>query len=70
VALALSIGIGQFGELLALPDWVRWLSPFSHAAAAPVERVNLGEALLLTAAAIGGTGMAALAARRRDLVAG
>ena len=65
LALGLAVGVGQFGELLALPDWMRWLSPFSHSAAVPVETVHAGDVLLLLGAALACT---AVALRRRELV--
>jgi ABC-2 type transport system permease protein len=68
--LAIAVAIGQFGELLALPDWLRALSPFSHSAAVPVESVEPVDVATLLAIALVGAGLAAVAARRRDLVSG
>jgi ABC-2 type transport system permease protein len=66
-ALAAFLVIGQFGDLLQLPEWLQGISPFSHSAAVPVEPVDpvamgllLGVAALIALAAL-------LAARWREL---
>lgn len=68
--LAIGVAIGQFGELLALPEWLRAISPFSHSAAVPVESVKPVDVAILLGIAVLGAGLAAVAARRRDLVSG
>lgn len=68
--LAVSVGLGQFGELLGLPDWLRAISPFTHSPAVPVEGVDLGSGLVLGTIAVLGVALAASAASRRDLAAG
>jgi ABC-2 type transport system permease protein len=66
-ALALSLVMAQFGELLGLPRAVRNLSPFSHAPALPLEPFTSAPLLLLAGAAVllGGAGIAWF--HRRDL---
>ncbi|BCB89664.1 ABC transporter permease [Phytohabitans suffuscus] len=56
-----------FGPTLAIPGWVRDLSPFSHVPRAPADPVTAGPILALVAvvAVLGLTGLYAI--RRRDL---
>jgi ABC-2 type transport system permease protein len=68
--LAVSVVIGQLGEMLELPDAIRVLSPFSHVSAVPVEEVDGAEVALLLGIAVVAVGLAAVLARRRELVAG
>lgn len=66
-ALAGSFVVGQFGDLLELPQAVLNLSPFTHVPAVPAEALNVFPvaALLAVAVALVGTGVAGF--RRRDL---
>lgn len=67
--LALGLVLGEFGELLQLPEWVQGLSPFHWSSAVPVEELDVAAVLTLVAVAAAATLVAALALRRRDLVA-
>jgi ABC-2 type transport system permease protein len=65
--LLVSVIIGQFGELLGLPDWLRAVSPFSHTPVVVGTAADwsegwwmVGIALIIGAAAVAGV-------RRRDL---
>jgi ABC-2 type transport system permease protein len=66
-AVAVSLIVGQLGELLSLPQGVRDVSPFTHVPAVPAASVTAGPLLALTAVALalGGAGLALF--RRRDL---
>lgn len=67
--LAVGLMLGQFGELLGLPLWLRDLSPFRHSSAMPVEPFNPNGALALAGIALVGAGLAVYLIRRRDLTA-
>lgn len=67
--LAVGLVLGQFGELLRLPTWLQDLSPFRHSAAMPVEPFDPTAALILSAIALAGAGIATFLLRRRDLTA-
>lgn len=69
-ALAAVVAIGLFGELLRLPEPVRWLSPFEHTPAMPAEAFRAVPVvlLLLVAAVLMGIGLVGL--RRRDIATG
>jgi len=67
--LVIGLVIGQFGELLQLPQWLQDVSPFHHSSAVPVEDLDVVAVLIL----LGITGVVAVAAivlvRRRDITA-
>lgn len=72
VVLIAAIGIGQFGGLLGLPEWLRDASPFSHTpivatTAGATTAVDWGPAWIMFAVALALSGLAALLVRRRDL---
>ncbi|MET4147344.1 polyketide antibiotic transporter [Arthrobacter sp. UYCo732] len=67
--LAGGLVLGQLGELLRLPAWLQDMSPFRHSAAMPVEPFDPAAALIMTAIALAGAGIAAYLLRRRDLTA-
>jgi len=66
--LVLALVLGQFGELLQLPEWLQSVSPFYWSSALPVEHLDVAAAVILVAIALAGAVGAALALRRRDLV--
>ncbi|MBG6190292.1 ABC-2 type transport system permease protein [Arthrobacter sp. CAN_A212] len=59
--------LGQFGELLGLPEWLQALSPFHHSPAMPVEAFDPVPALSMTLIALAGVGLAAYLIQHRDL---
>jgi len=65
--LTIGLVIGQFGELLALPEWLQNVSPFSHTSAVPVEELDVAAAAILASIALLGASVSALLFRRRDL---
>jgi ABC-2 type transport system permease protein len=67
VALGVVVIVDFFGELLRLPQWVRWVSPFRHLSAVPAEPMNwvAFSAVTAVAVALGSVGLVGL--RRRDL---
>lgn len=67
-AFAVSLIVGQLGELLGLPQAVRDISPFTHVPAVPAASATAGPLVALTAIALalGAAGLALF--RRRDLV--
>ena len=67
VALAASFVIGQFGDLLDLPQAVLNLSPFTHVPAVPAAPFAAVPVLSLTAAAVSLVVVGVVAFRRRDL---
>lgn len=66
--LAFSFVVGQFGEVLAMPQMVRNLSPFVHPPLLPAADLDLVPLAVLIAVAAGLTGSALAAFHRRDLV--
>ncbi|MCL2364995.1 MAG: hypothetical protein FWC71_10085 [Defluviitaleaceae bacterium] len=60
--------IGFFGELLDLPRWVMYLSPFYHVPQLPLEDMRVLPLVVLTVAAVGCTVGGLVFYRRRDLV--
>jgi ABC-2 type transport system permease protein len=66
-ALAASFVIGQFGDLLELPQAIVNLSPFTHVPAVPAAPFDAVPVLVLAAMALAFVGVAAVAFRRRDL---
>lgn len=67
--LAAGLMLGEFGELFGLPVWLQDASPFRHSPAMPVESFNQAGAAGLLAVAVGGSVLAALSLRQRDLTA-
>jgi ABC-2 type transport system permease protein len=67
--LTAGLVLGQFGELLRLPDWVQATSPFHHSSAVPVEDFDALSAGILIVIAAALAAAATLFYRRRDLVA-
>lgn len=67
--LVIGFVLGQFGELLQLPEWLQAASPFFHTSAAPVVEVDLVAVGVLLAVALGFQTAALIALRRRDLTA-
>jgi ABC-2 type transport system permease protein len=63
----LAVLVGYFAELLRLPRWVRWLSPFEHLAALPVESLQWLPLLALVGLAAGLCGLALWGVGRRDI---
>lgn len=66
--LVLGLVLGQFGELLQLPEWLQNVSPFHHSSAVPVEELDVASALILVGVAGIGAALAVTLVRRRDLV--
>jgi ABC-2 type transport system permease protein len=66
-ALVVSLVIGQFGDLLELPQTVLNLSPFTHLPVVPAEPFAATPVLILLAAAVVLSGAGWWAFRRRDL---
>jgi len=67
--LVIALVLGQFGELLRLPEWVQNVSPFRHSSALPLESLDVTATVVMTVAAIVGIGFAVAAFRMRDLQA-
>lgn len=67
-ALTFSFVVGQFGEVLELPQMVANLSPFVHPPLLPAADLDVLPLVVLAAAAAVLTGSAVVAFRRRDLV--
>lgn len=67
--LVIGLVIGQFGELLQLPEWLQNVSPFKHSSALPVEELDVAAAVTLLGIAALGAVAAATLVRRRDLTA-
>jgi len=65
--LAGGLVLGQFGELLGLPEWLQAASPFHHSPAMPVESFDPGSALVMGIVALGGGAIAAYLIQHRDL---
>lgn len=59
--------LGQFGDLLSLPDWLMQLSPFHHIPRVPAERFDAVPVLVLLGIAVVLLAGAATGFRRRDL---
>jgi len=65
--LVIALVLGQFGELLSLPEWVQNISPFHHSSALPLESLDATATVIMTIAAAVGIGFAVAAFRLRDL---
>jgi ABC-2 type transport system permease protein len=59
--------VGEFGDLLGLPDAVMWLSPFQHLGSLPGGTFEVLSAVVLTVVAAGLVAVGAMAHRRRDI---
>ncbi len=66
-ALAASFVVGQFGDLLKLPQAVLNLSPFTHIPAVPAEGLAIAPIAILLAVTVALVGLGTTAFRRRDL---
>jgi ABC-2 type transport system permease protein len=67
--LTVGLVLGQFGELLQLPEWVQAASPFDHSSAVPVEDFDAFSAGVLLGIAAALAAAAVVLYRRRDLKA-
>lgn len=65
--LVIGFVLGQFGELLQVPEWLQAVSPFFHTSAAPVVDIDGVAVGILFAVAAGVLALALGALRRRDL---
>ncbi|MBF0671944.1 MAG: polyketide antibiotic transporter [Salinibacterium sp.] len=65
--LALGLVLGQFGELLRIPEWAQNMSPYRHASAVPVEDFDVASAIVLSVVAVGLAAVAMVGTGRRDL---
>src|SRR5690606_7632344 len=65
--LALGLVLGQFGELLRIPEWAQDASPYRHTSAVPVEDFDVASAIVLTVIAVGLAAAAMVSIGRRDL---
>jgi ABC-2 type transport system permease protein len=61
------IVVGQFGDLLRLPDAVQSLSPFAHSPGLPADRIDLLPLVGMTALAVTAAWAATVAFRLRDV---
>jgi ABC-2 type transport system permease protein len=68
-ALAVTVVVGLFAELLSLPGALRWLSPLEHAPRLPAEPFELRSELALATVSTVMLGLAALGLSRRDIPA-
>jgi len=66
-ALAGNFVVGQFGDLLKLPQVVMNISPFTHLPAVPAVTLNMVPVAVLLAVAVALVGAGVLGFRRRDL---
>lgn len=67
--LVIGLFLGQFGELLQLPEWLQALSPFFYSSAVPVVELDVLAAIILLAVSAVGLAIAMVAVRLRDLTA-
>lgn len=67
--LVIGLVLGQFGDLLGLPDWARDLSPFAHVPAVPVVAVDAGPLVVMGAIAVVLGVASVVGLRRRDIPA-
>ncbi|POH67168.1 MULTISPECIES: ABC transporter permease [Cryobacterium] len=65
--LLAAVVVGQFGDLLDLPQWLRDLSPFSHTPIVAAAEVDWSGAWWMPALAVLLAAVAAVGIRRRDL---
>ena len=67
VVVTVFVTIGELGELLRLPGWVRWLSPYGHTPLLPAEGLAWTPLLWLTVVAAALATVAWWAYRTRDI---
>ena len=67
--LVAGLVVGQFGDLLQLPDWVQNVSPFRHSSALPVEELDVASTVILCLVAALAAFIAAVLLSRRELKA-
>lgn len=67
--LVIGFVLGQFGELLGLPEWVQAISPFFHSSAVPVVELDVVAVVVMIAVAAAGVAVALVTLQRRDLTA-
>ncbi len=67
--LTLGLVLGQFGDLIGLPEWLQNVSPFRHVPAVPIDPVEPWSMVLPLAAAVLLGGAAFVGLRRRDVPA-
>lgn len=60
--------VGEFGQLLKLPEWVQGISPFWHVPHIPAESFDAVPVVVLSVVAVGLCGLAYAGFRRRDIV--
>jgi ABC-2 type transport system permease protein len=60
--------LGQFGDLIGLPEWIQDVSPFRHSSAVPAENFEFVPAAVLTGIAIALGSVAIALYRRRNLI--
>jgi len=65
--LVIGLVIGQFGDLLQLPQWLQDVSPFHHSSAVPVEDLDVVAVLVLFGIAVVVSAVALVLVRRRDI---
>jgi ABC-2 type transport system permease protein len=65
--VALMVLVGNFGELLDLPQWLAGLSPLSHPAQMPVQAVEVTPLLWLSALCLAGVAVGLAGLRRRQI---
>lgn len=63
------IALGELGDLLKLPTWLRDLSPYAHTPKMPAEPFAAGPVVVMLLIAAAGAVLGMLAFRRRDLAA-
>ena len=66
--LVIALVLGQFGELLQLPQWLQDASPFAHSSAMPVDELNVLAVVVLVGIAFAMAALAAALVRRRDIL--
>jgi len=69
-AFGLCLFIGQFADLLKLPQIIKDVSPFTHTPTAPAEAITFLPLALLSAVAIGLTILGLIWFRQRDVISG
>lgn len=67
--LVIGLVVGQFGELLGLPEAIQDVSPFHHVPAVPLEAIDPAPLVAAGAVAFGLVAFGALLLRRRDIPA-
>lgn len=67
--LVIGLVLGQFGDLIGLPEWLQDVSPFRHSSAVPLEELDVASTLILVGVAALAGSSAVLLVRHRDLQA-